>query len=64
MAQQLDPNEVVTFKEMLTANSVMVDALAQLLIEKGVIGEKEFFTKLKEVQAEYQRMSYKTREEA
>ena len=64
MAQQLDPNEIVTFKEMLMANSVMVDALAQLLIEKGVISKKEFFTKLKEVQAEYQRMSYKTREEA
>jgi len=64
MAQQLDPNEIVTFKEMLMANSVMVDALAQLLIEKGVIGEKEFVRKLKKVQAEYQRMSYKTREEA
>ena len=53
MAQQLNPNETVTFKEMLMANSVMVDALAQLLMEKGVISEKEFFTKLKEVQAEY-----------
>ena len=54
MAQQLDPNEMVTFKEMLMANSVMVDTLAQVLIEKGVINEKEFFTKLKEVQSGYE----------
>ena len=54
MAQQLDPNEIVTFKEMLMANSVMVDALAQLLIEKGVISEHEFLMKLKKVQADYE----------
>ena len=52
MAQQLDPNKTVTFKEMLTANSVMVDALAQLLTEKGVISEHEFLIKLKKVQAD------------
>lgn len=54
MAQQLDPNEMVTFKEMLMANSVMVDTLAQVLIEKEVINEKEFFTKFEEVQSEYE----------
>jgi len=64
MAQQLNPNETVTFKEMLMANSVMVDALAQLLIEKGVITEEEFLSKLKQVQGEYRRKSYETREEA
>jgi hypothetical protein len=37
MAQQLDPNDLVTFKELLMANSIQVDALAQLLIEKGYI---------------------------
>jgi len=35
MAQKLDPKELVTFKELLMANSIQVDALAQLLIEKG-----------------------------
>ena len=55
MAQQLDPNEIVTFKEMLMANSVMVDALAQLLIEKRVITEEEFLAKLKKTQSEYER---------
>ena len=61
MAQQLDPNEIVTFKEMLTANSVMVDALAQLLIEKDIITEDEFLAKLKMVQAEYLNKSQKTK---
>jgi len=38
---------------MLTANSVLIDMLAQLLIEKGLIAEEEFFVKLEEVQADY-----------
>lgn len=37
MAQKLDPAELVEFKELLMANSVQTDALAQLLIEKGSI---------------------------
>jgi len=54
MAEKLDDKEMVSFKEMLMANSVQVDALAQLLIEKGIISKEEFFTKLKQVQAEYE----------
>ena len=54
-AEKLNDKELVTFKEMLVANSIQVDALAQLLIEKGIITEGEFFAKLKQVQAKYQR---------
>jgi len=50
MAEQLDQKEVVDYRELLIANSIQVDALAQLLIEKGFITEQEFFTKLKQVQ--------------
>jgi len=39
---------------MLIANSIQVDALAQLLIEKGIFSEQEFFTKLKTVQKGYE----------
>ena len=53
MAQKLDPEELVSFKEMLMANSIQVDAMAQLLIEKGIITEEEFYRKLKAVQADY-----------
>ena len=53
MAQKLTEKELVTFKEMLLANSKMVDALAQLLFEKGVFTEEEFYTKLKDVDGQY-----------
>ncbi len=54
MAQKLDDSEIVTFKELLMANSIQIDALAQLMIRKGFITKEEFFEMLKEVQAEYQ----------
>ena len=54
MAQKLKDTDLVHLKELLLANSMQVDALAQLLIEKGLISKEEFFTKLKEVQAEYE----------
>lgn len=39
IAQKLDDKELVTFKEMMFANSIQVDALAQLFIEKGLTTE-------------------------
>jgi hypothetical protein len=36
------------------ANVIQVDALSQLLIEKGLITEEEYFTKLKLVQREWE----------
>ena len=53
MGKQLDPNELVSHKELLMTNSMIVDALTELLIEKCIITKEEFFIKLKEVQAEY-----------
>ena len=55
MAERLDPSELVNFKELLMANSMQVDAIAQLLIEKGVFTKEEFFDMLKRVQMDYQR---------
>jgi len=54
MAEKLDQKELVSFEELLRANSIQVDALSQLLIEKGIITEQEFFTKLKQVQGEWE----------
>jgi hypothetical protein len=42
----------MTFKETLMGNSIQVDALWQLLIEKGIITEKEFYRKLKAVKSD------------
>jgi len=55
MAEKLDPKELVSFKELLMANSIQVDAVAQLLIEKGIITKEEFFAKLMQVQMEYKK---------
>jgi hypothetical protein len=54
MAKKLDDNELVSFEEMLMANSAQVDTAVQLLIEKGFFSKEEFFEKLKQVYAEYQ----------
>ena len=35
MAQRLDDSETVSFKELLMASSIQLDALAQLMIRKG-----------------------------
>lgn len=39
MAEQLDHSELVSIGELVVANSIQVDAMVMLLIEKG------FFTK-------------------
>jgi hypothetical protein len=54
MAKKLDDKEIVSFEEMLLANSAQVDAAVQLMIEKGYFTKDEFFDKLKQVYAEYQ----------
>ena len=54
MAEKLNDSETVSFDELLMANVIQVDALSQLLIEKGLITEQEFFSKLKEVQHEWE----------
>ena len=53
MAEQLDPKELVSFRELLISNSIILEAVTRLLIEKGIITDEEFVVKLKEVQMEY-----------
>ena len=53
MAENIEPNEMATFKDLLLANSLQIDAVAQLMIEKGVFTKEEFFEMLKRIQAEY-----------
>ena len=55
MAHALDPKELVDFREMVMANTIQVDTMYQLLIQKGYFTEAEFLAKMKEVQAEYQK---------
>ena len=55
MAEQLDPNELVSFRELLISNTIQLDTVTRLLIEKGIITEEEIFATLKQVQSEYQK---------
>jgi hypothetical protein len=54
MAEKLDDKELVSFEELIRANMIQTDALSQLLIEKGLITEQEFYTNLKQVQGEWE----------
>ena len=54
MAQLLDSKDVVEFKELLMANTIQIDTMHQLLIQKEYFTEAEFLSKMKEVQADYQ----------
>ena len=53
MAEQLDQDELVSFRELLISNTIQLDVVSRLLIEKGIITSEEFFIKLKQVQMEY-----------
>jgi hypothetical protein len=46
----------VTVQELLISSLAQTDALAKLLIEKGIITQQEFLTKISEERATYQRM--------
>ena len=55
MVNLLDSKDVVEFKELLMANTIQIDAMYQLLIQKGYFTEAEFLGKMAEVQSDYQR---------
>ena len=53
MAEKLDPKVLATFEELLISNSIQIEALTQLLVEKGLFNFEEVFEKLKEVKKNY-----------
>lgn len=48
--------ETTTLQELIVSSLAQTDALAKLLIEKGIITEQEFLAKLSAERATYQRM--------
>ncbi len=48
-------NELATIQDLLMANSMQLDAIAQLLIEKGIFSKDDLFDMLKRIQKEYQK---------
>jgi hypothetical protein len=53
---ELEKGKPVSLEELMVATLAMADALAKLLIEKGVITDAEFKQKLLEERAVYQRI--------
>jgi hypothetical protein len=49
-------NATVTLEELLASSLAQTDALAKLLIEKGIITQQEFLAKISEERATYQAM--------
>ena len=54
MAEKLDEKELVGFNEAFLSQMIQLDAVSELLIEKGIITKKEFEAKLKQVQYKYE----------
>jgi len=50
MATELNSKEIVDFRELVMTNTIQVDTMYRLLIEKGYFTEVEFLDKMKEVQ--------------
>jgi len=57
--EKLDKGGTVSLEELIVATLAQADALAKLLIEKGLITEAEFMQKLSEERAVYQPMFQK-----
>jgi hypothetical protein len=53
---KLDKTQSVTMQELLVFSLAQTDALARLLIEKGLITREEFMQKLSEERATYQKV--------
>ncbi len=50
MATKLSDEELITFKELLVSNEIYMEALVQLLIEKGILTKEELLGRIKQVQ--------------
>jgi hypothetical protein len=55
MPEKLDPQQAYDFKELLIAEMIEIDTITQLLIEKGIITQQEYLSKLKYVKQEYEK---------
>jgi hypothetical protein len=53
---KLDKTPPVDLQELIVSSLAMTDALAKLLIEKGLITQEEFTRKLSSERATYQRL--------
>jgi len=53
LAQKLDQDEPLGFREVLVTNSIQADALIMLMLDKIFVTKGEYFAKLKQVRNGY-----------
>ena len=52
-----DTNRSVGYEKLLISNTIQLEAVTRILLEKGIIGHEELLDMIKRVQSEYQRKS-------
>jgi hypothetical protein len=50
MPEELDPKELVSFKELLMSEVIQSEAIINLLDKKGIISKQELIEEMKRVQ--------------
>ncbi len=55
MAEKLDPNKIDHLEQLVISNTVQLDAVTQLLIEKGIFSKEEYSEVIDKVMKEYQK---------
>jgi hypothetical protein len=54
MSEKADLKEISALQDLIVAQMIQIDTLTLMLIEKGVFTQDDFFSKLKQVKAEYE----------
>ena len=54
MTDKLDPDKMDDLEQLLISNTLQLDAVTQLLLEKGVFSKKEYSEMVDKVLKEYQ----------
>ncbi len=55
MTEKLNPNNIDDSEQLLISNTIQLDAVVQLLIEKGIFSKKEYSEMVDKVLKEYQK---------
>ena len=55
MTAKLNPNKIEDSEQLLISNTIQLDSVVQLLIEKGIFSKKEYSAMVDKVLKEYQK---------
>jgi len=55
VSEDLDTKKMVGFEKLLISTTIQLEAITRLLLQKGMIKEKELLEMMNQVQSEYQK---------